>query len=156
MYELLFFFFLHLTLGFIENSFCCIRVTRTWCYCFLYSQPALQPGTPGVHLIFPMSHLLEITILFSGLFLDFSLVFHLSACIPLSIPYYLITVAWESCLISERLVLARTHFFKNLSTVLPGDLVSFHSSFTLYTDIFRWRLSVLNKPTFLESLNLLW
>ena len=48
---------------------------------------------PGIHLIFPMSNLLETTISFLGLFLGFSLVFHLSACIPLSIPYYLITVA---------------------------------------------------------------
>ena len=156
MYELLFFFFAFNSQFYREFILLYKSVTRTWCYCFLYSQPALQPGAPGVHLIFPMSHLLEITISFLGLFLDFSLVFHLSDCIPLSIPYYLITVAWESCLISERLVLARTHFFKNLPTVLPGDLVSLHSSFTLHTDIFRWRLSVLNKPRFLESLNVLW
>lgn len=76
--------------------------------------------------------------MFLGLFLDFSLVFRLSACIPVSIPSYLISLR---ILLSTRKASPRTHISLRIYQL---SFLGVYFLFTLHTDIFRWRLSVLN------------
>lgn len=154
MYELL--FFLHLALGFTENAFCYKRVWEgpDVTVLFVASQPySWAPWNPS-----DISH---VQLAGNDHFFLGSVSGFLS-CVPFVCLYPLVnTLLFNYCSLRIllniwRLGLACTHFFKNLSVVLPRSLVSFHSSFTLRIDIFRWRLSVLNKLTFLEPPNLLW